>query len=283
LIFSSLSLVTVNEQQHGADRREDNFVTATGRTTREADDIILSSIIGFDVKAWDPGAPVFRVVATGEDDAVNPELVGVVMPGDAGYIPAVHRFILAPSSANNQPVSFGAYADLNYMGYLTTQATYTANVTATNFPVTRYAVALGTMGATMPGNYKMPYFAGPGDIASKNQAFRDNTWVYTPATYDTNSTHYEYDGITTINGTTGGFSITPTTKKMNWYTRELAIDSGMNMIDDNGNGLIDEPYERDAIPTYEKPLRGIRISIRAMEPDSKQVREVTVVHEFIPL
>ena len=35
-------------------------------------------------------------------------------------------------------------------------------------------------------------------------------------------------------------------------------------------------------PPYAVPLRGIQVKIRAFEPDSKQIREVTVVQDFLP-
>jgi len=278
--FTSWTMQTVTEEASGGtDRREDNNSNALSRTTREADDVILTNLIGFDVKAWDPGAPVFRVVA----DPENPELVGCVEPGDPGYLAAVTRFINGPTTPMNQPVTFGAYADLNYMGFLVSQPSFTFNISHTNFPVNRYAAALGTMSSSVPGGYLMPYFAGPGDIASKNTATRDNTRLWSPAVYDTYSRHYEYDGLATITGTTTAPNVVPAYRRINAYTGGVMVDAGMNMIDDNGNGLIDEPMERDAVPPYERALRGIRVTIRAIEPDSKQVREVTVVHEFIPL
>ena len=33
---------------------------------------------------------------------------------------------------------------------------------------------------------------------------------------------------------------------------------------------------------YPVPLRGIQVKIRTFEPDSKQVREVTVIQDFLP-
>jgi hypothetical protein len=278
--FTSLTLQTVTEQDSGGtDRREDNNSNALSRTVREAEDIILTNVIGFDVKAWDPWAPVFRVVS----DADNPDMVGCVQPGDPGYIPAIQRFIASPGGAQNKPISFGAYADLNYMGFLATQASFTSSIAAPNSPLNRYRTALGSMATTVTGNYRMPYFAGPGDTTSPIGAFRDNTWIWSPAYYDTYSRAYEYDAFHSVTTSAGGFNPAPAHKRVNFYTGDRAIDSGMNGIDDNGNGLIDEPMEREAAPPYERPLRGIRVSIRTMEPDSRKVRQVSVVHEFMPL
>ncbi len=54
---------------------------------------------------------------------------------------------------------------------------------------------------------------------------------------------------------------------------------------DNGSGtagIIDDDGEKDVAPPYPIPLRGIQVKIRTFEPDSKQVREVTVVQDFLP-
>jgi len=54
---------------------------------------------------------------------------------------------------------------------------------------------------------------------------------------------------------------------------------------DNGSGtagIIDDDGEKGVAPPYPIPLRGIQVKIRTFEPDSKQVREVTVVQDFLP-
>ncbi|MBI3840261.1 MAG: prepilin-type N-terminal cleavage/methylation domain-containing protein, partial [Planctomycetia bacterium] len=81
-----------------------------------------------------------------------------------------------------------------------------------------------------------------------------------PFSYDTWSLHYENDGLME-NGTT---------------------DTGTNGLDDNGNGIVDDLGEYDTLPPYSAPLRGIRVIIRVYEPSSQQVREVSVVQDFLP-
>jgi type II secretory pathway pseudopilin PulG len=83
--------------------------------------------------------------------------------------------------------------------------------------------------------------------------------------YDTWSFHYEHDGIRQPTAAVPG-----------------VIDAGTNGFDDNGNGIVDDPDERETMPPYPIPLRGIQVKIRAFEPDSRQVREVTVVQDFLP-
>jgi hypothetical protein len=53
-------------------------------------------------------------------------------------------------------------------------------------------------------------------------------------------------------------------------------------LDEPGNGLIDDPAEFETRPPYPYPLRGIEVRIRCYEPSSRQVRQVTVRHSFVP-
>jgi hypothetical protein len=56
----------------------------------------------------------------------------------------------------------------------------------------------------------------------------------------------------------------------------------VNGFDDSGNGVVDSAAELLTAPPYPYPLRGIQVKIRVFEPDSQQVREVTVVQDFLP-
>ena len=82
------------------------------------------------------------------------------------------------------------------------------------------------------------------------------------ATYDTWSLHYEFNGIDD--------------------DADGVIDDGTNGLDDNGNGVPDDPAEYETSPPYPVPLRGIEVRIRCYEPTSRQVRQMTVRHSFIP-
>ena len=56
----------------------------------------------------------------------------------------------------------------------------------------------------------------------------------------------------------------------------------VNGFDDDRNGVVDDAEELVAPPPYPAPLRGIQVRIRCFEPDSRQLREVTVVQDFLP-
>lgn len=81
-------------------------------------------------------------------------------------------------------------------------------------------------------------------------------------TYDTWSTHYECNGIDENNDT--------------------VVDGGTDGLDNNADGVVDDDAERDTRPPYAVPLRGIEIRIRCYEPSSREVRQVTVRHTFVP-
>jgi type II secretory pathway pseudopilin PulG len=89
-----------------------------------------------------------------------------------------------------------------------------------------------------------------------------NNTLFRP-TYDTWSTHYEANGLD--------------------EDGVLGADQGTNLIDDGGiAGIVDDPGERETSPPYPVPLRGIEVRIRCYEPSSRQVRQVTIRHTFVP-
>ena len=146
-------------------RVADNAITGADGT-RVADDVILTNVIGFDVKAWDP-------------------------------------------TANG---GIGAYVDLGYDQSLGT-------------PTHFNGLGVSTLAA-----------------ATNND----------PRIYDTYSTSYE------------------------------GANASDGFDDPPGNGIVDDDAEKQSTPPYPIPLRGIQVKIRVFEPDSRQIREVTVVQDFLP-
>ena len=79
--------------------------------------------------------------------------------------------------------------------------------------------------------------------------------------YDTWSLDYEFDGINQDGG---------------------KLDQGTNGLDDDGFNGVDDLNERETSPPYPSPLRGMQIIIRTLDPDSRQVRQITVTSDFTP-
>ena len=64
------------------------------------------------------------------------------------------------------------------------------------------------------------------------------------------------------------------------------IDEGTDGLDTAEKGAfingVDDLNERETSPPYPSPLRGIQIIIRTLDPDSRQVRQITVTSDFTP-
>jgi len=86
-------------------------------------------------------------------------------------------------------------------------------------------------------------------------------------TYDTWSWSYERDGVNQYNNV----GIPPGT-----------VDEGTDGLDNDGINGTDDVGERETSPPYPVPLRGIQVTIRAYEPDTRQVRQQAVIAKFIP-
>lgn len=184
--------------------------TLTG--VREGEDVVLTNVIAFDVRVFDPEAPI-----RSSGFAVTPD--------DPNF------------SSGALTNATGAYVDLNW-GKSTSPLTI-----GSLFP---------TVGTTA--------FQGLG-ISIQN----GGTFTIGPSThaiYDTWSRHYEFNGVDDDSNT--------------------IADQGTDGFDNNSNNLVDEAAERETSPPYPVPLRGIEIRIRCYEPSSRQVRQVTVRHTFVP-
>jgi prepilin-type N-terminal cleavage/methylation domain-containing protein len=212
--------------------------------TRLTDDVVMTNVVGFDVKAWDPGAPVLQYNNM------------ILMPGDPYYTTAL-------SSTSATIVYYGAYVDLGWdPNYASTTASY-ASKRASGAPLPYFDHwGCGYVTGHNTSSVKMNTYLNQSGLLGNNNASNSATAYAGARVYDTYSLHYEYDGITE-NGASG-------------------TDIGTNGADDDGLNGADDPAESETCPPYPVPLRGIQIKIRSINPESGQVREVTVVQEFLP-
>ena len=63
---------------------------------------------------------------------------------------------------------------------------------------------------------------------------------------------------------------------------QYGVDQGTNGIDDGGTPAVDETAERETMPPYGHPIRGLKVSLRLVEKNTKQVRQASVIHSFVP-
>lgn len=186
-----------------------------------SDDVVLSDVLAFDVRAYDPTAQLFQgsVAGTIQGD--------VLRPGDVGW---------NQSPAANV-IGQGAYVDLAYFG---------------NYNPT-------------PAAARSSVFSGAPTLRSGMTAVGGSPLA---PTYDSWTLAYEHDGINQDNDTdTNG---------------NLLIDEGANGVDDDGANGVDDAFEMETLPPYLSPLRGVQITLRMIEPDSRQVRQVSLTGDFVP-
>ena len=118
--------------------------------------------------------------------------------------------------------------------------------------------------------------------------------LQSPCVYDTYSFSYENEGIYYFDNSGMAHALNPN-KQLNplltvnypppFYPPQLGqwpAGTSTNGLDDDNNGVVDDANETITQPPYPVALRSIQVKIRCFEPDSHQIREITVVQDFLP-
>jgi len=229
----------------------------TNASPRYGDDILLANVLAFDVQVFDPAVPLRSVSSN------------VVSPPDPGYTTGTPlTYVLGGNTYTN----VGGYVDL---GTPYIKGTNTFDPTAEfNGPTGAVGAAWRTVAPSgtvyllprPPSSFLQPIATDPPPMPVVPPPY---------AAYDTWSLHYENNGIDEDDGGTG--------------LRDEGTDGidndtsgvGLGLVDDVGDGTPANPGERETQAPFAAPLRGIKITIRVYEPSSKQVRQVTVVQDFL--
>jgi hypothetical protein len=210
------------------------------------EDVVLSNLLAFDVQVYDPCARVWP----DNPGQLNNSITALV-PSDPGYSTA------AAAGTATTLVGLGAFVDLAYYRH-----------------VNAAAQAIDTALFNNNG-FALPYFAGlPAAPLNMNAAqqlqYRSNFGYKNPysyATYDTWAQSYERDGIDQFaNG--------------NYDLQTNGLDD-INPVTGQYEYGVDDANERETVPPYSQPLRGIQVKIRLLEPSTRQVRQATVAADFI--
>jgi type II secretory pathway component PulJ len=185
----------------------DQYLTPSADGTRPADDVILTNVIGFDVKVWEP--------------AIN--------KGTGGYV------------------------DLGY-----DQVQFNPSL----FP---------PQGPTVP---RFNHFGTPksGLVGS----------AQSPCVYDSYCFSYENEGIYYFDSSSNPVNIPHTSRLYPPGLGPYPPGASTDGLDTDNDGVVDDASELITQPPYPVPLRGIQVKIRCYEPDSRQIREVTIENDFLP-
>ncbi len=221
------------------------------------EDVMVSNALAFDVQVFDPTVPIQRGLA-GE----------ALVPSDPGY-DAFATTVADYTDPTKNWIGNGAFVDLGYGQRLRFVAPGLSTFSGGPEAKSRLALPLanGTPSAvpvysycTWSGHYERNGTDDDGNVTTGP----DGAWGRAGVDDDGNGN----DDDEPEAGTPG--------------SDDLLVDTGTDGFDnDNVNG-VDDVGERETSPPYPVPLRGIQVKIRALEPDTRQIRQVTVVSDFIP-
>lgn len=252
----------------------------TAIANRRGADLMMSDALGFDVQVYDPKAPVFAVRPNGapvrEGDTIDAQLdATTVGPSSLGWAAA------AADSNNPLVVTLGSYVDLGYFNLHRNVQQRLGTPAASRF----------NLGQPLEVSSRNAVFSR---LPNRKSQLRDDLLT---STYDTWSFHYENNGLnedlaeesltgaTQVDEGTDGFD----SLAMYDDTGTGWNDALNNMMVVQSSGVMpiqrlgpDDPGERETSPPYPVPLRAVQIKLRVYEPDSRQMREVTVRQHFVP-
>lgn len=177
------------------------FFTLQG--DRYGEDIMMQSLLAFDVRVWDPMAPM---VANGSAAAL--------VPGDSGFA--------AAATNGNAIIGRGAYVDLCYGQYLITSDSSGNMVTWLN----------NNNGRGLFGGF--PSVAGAGAPSNTFNVMANSSFGFYGAAYDTWTTAYERDGVDQL-------PVLGNANGTDMMTNGLD-DDGINGPDDPGERETQAPY-----------------------------------------
>lgn len=91
------------------------------------------------------------------------------------------------------------------------------------------------------------------------------------------NTFAHYGQNSTLQGSASRYCVYDT-----WSTTYFGSAWSDGMDVGGTSGIVDDDGEAVNLPPYPIPLRGIQVEIRAFDPDSKQIRKVTIEQNFLP-
>ena len=234
---------------------------------RRGEDVMLTDALAFDVRVFDPGAPVFRHTPT--DTTLVPSDPGWRVAYSHNDNTASGASLIGKNNSNSNVeysyVGQGAYVDLGY---------------GEGMPAPAFAPSFASSA--------LPWFFHSGALHDVYMSSRPTSQEYASQlgpgfnVYDTWSFHYEYDGVNEDQYRHNGAY---------WELAESSTDEATNGLDDPGDYSdainaarlgVDDVGERETTPPYDRPLRGVQVILRAYERDSRAIRQVRVNQHFMP-
>lgn len=184
------------------------------------EDRVLTNVLAFDVRAWDPEARVYSAAGANGNVPViagDPGYETVSQIENGGTDPLTQTPVKLTATMPNSAIGVGAFVDLYYNRGIEREDTSSPKRSWTHFSRAPNGFGYGVW----------------------------DTW--------------------------------PTTYELNTIGNGQALDG----LDNNNSNGVDDPSERQTQPPYSSQLRGIQVKIRIYEPQTRQMRQVTVGADFV--
>jgi type II secretory pathway pseudopilin PulG len=273
-------------------------------------DVVLTDVVGFDIKVLAPNAVVQQVASLGAGGALTE--VTLVEPHDFGFStgipdPTFGTVGVAADTPTLQNTVNSAFVDLGHRGTLPSEGVpvgSTANTKSwfSNRDIVNTGYALYQSTPAPAGIFANRIFdpltgpvlapSNPFDRASIDYQYRFDALPdaagspFNPfnelleTVWDAWTPSYENDGV---DQDRDGFTDEFTDGLDTDFDDSVVVRGGStNQWNDGANGLIDDVTERETTPPYAYPLRGVKVTFRIVEKGTKQVRQTSVVQSFVP-
>jgi hypothetical protein len=256
-------------------------LVSTGNSTytvqHTQEEIVASNVVGFDVRGYDSTA--MQIYAPGVDglyggltDAAAPLAQKLAAAGGTGYDdlivgPSDPGYAVMIKSGEVIAASSGAFVDLSWGFRVVNQLT---NATRSTYGL---APSGSIWGSALSG-YE-PISGGVVDSMIRSGKYSTAFSVHQP-TFDSFSDDYESDGNLQSNGLSEN-GMVPYGENA---VTSAAPDHGIDGIDNNSNGVIDEQAERDTSPPYRYAMPAIQIKMRVQDATAGTLQELSMVHSL---
>lgn len=259
-------------------------LVATGASTYSPqftqEEIVASNVVGFDIRGYDSSALQLYTTgvdggwgiagaddnnANGADDLAEAAWPGsddlIVGPSDPGYAAVLSSGVIVPANS-------GTFVDLSWGFRVVNQL---RNATQSTYGLVPNNPSI--WGSALSG-YE-PLVGGVIDSMIRSGKFSTTFSIHQP-TFDTFSDHYESDGNLQVSGASENgmvaYGATP--------VPSTSPDRGIDGIDNNSNGAIDEEAERDTSPPYRYALPAVQIKLRIQDQTAGTLQELSMVHSL---
>ena len=248
------------------------------------EEIVASNIVGFDVRGYDSSAMQLYTPgvdggwgtrgadennAGGADDVGEVAWPGsddlIVGPCDPGYANMISSGVIVPANS-------GTFVDLAWGLRVVNQI---QNASRTTYGLT---AANPNLRAGALSGYE-PLGGSLIDSLFRSGKLSTSYSILQP-TFDTFSDYYESDGNWQRNGLSGNGLVAYGSNPVFNDSNQPLPDQGIDGIDNNNNGVIDEEAERDTSPPFRYAMPAVQVKLRISDQTAGTLQELSMIHSL---